>query len=117
MTTYPTGRYFWYLEQNAIIMNPSLSIEDHIMDPARLSKLALRNQAVVPSSGIIKTFRNVNTKTVGLVMSMDDAGIAPSSMVIRNGPFAKYLLDAWYDPLIRNYWNWQRDKLAASLVC
>ncbi|RPA87024.1 hypothetical protein BJ508DRAFT_320922 [Ascobolus immersus RN42] len=115
MTTYPTGKFFWYLEQNAIIMNPSLSIEEHIMDPARLSKLAMRNQAVVPSSGIIKTFRNVNTKTVGLVMSMDEAGIAPSSMVIRNGAFAKYLLDAWYDPLIRNYWNWQRDKLAASL--
>lgn len=97
-------------------MNPTLSIEDHVMAPERLNKLALKNQAVVPSSGIIKTFRNVNTKTVGCVMTMDDAGIAPSSMILRNGPFAKYLLDAWYDPLITGYWNWQRDKLAASLV-
>lgn len=88
-------------------MNPSLSIEEHIMDPRRLESLMLVDKPVVPPDSVIKTFSHLKGDRIDLVLSQDNEGLAGGSMVIRSGEWAKFFLDSWFDPLYRSY-NFQK---------
>ena len=107
MTLYPLSTYFFYLTPLALIMNPSLSIESHIMNPARLESLMQPNQPVVPPESVIKTFSNLQASNIDLVLTQDREGLSQGSFVVRRGEWAKYFLDAWFDPLYRSY-NFQK---------
>jgi mannan polymerase II complex MNN11 subunit len=104
---YPHTPYIFYLTSTALIMNPSLSIEEHIMDPRRLESLMLVDKPVVPPDSVIKTFSHLKGDRIDLVLSQDNEGLAGGSMVIRSGEWAKFFLDSWFDPLYRSY-NFQK---------
>jgi mannan polymerase II complex MNN11 subunit len=104
---YPHTPYIFYLTSTALIMNPSLSIEDHIMDPYRLESLMLVDKPVVPPDSVIKTFSHLKGDRIDFVLSQDNEGLAGGSMVIRSGEWAKFFLDSWFDPLYRSY-NFQK---------
>ncbi|TGZ79748.1 hypothetical protein EX30DRAFT_342098 [Ascodesmis nigricans] len=112
MTEYPHSDYFWYLDQNAIIMNPALSLKDHITNPTRLSELMRRDVPVVPPDSVIKTYKHVPAERINFILTQDHEGLQPGSMIIRNSEWAKYLLDAWYDPIYRFY-NFQKAEVHA----
>ncbi|KAG9953067.1 glycosyltransferase family 34 protein, partial [Aureobasidium melanogenum] len=107
MALYPHTPYIFYLTSTALIMNPSLSIEEHIMDPRRLESLMLVDKPVVPPDSVIKTFSHLKGDRIDFVLSQDNEGLAGSSMVIRSGEWAKFFLDSWFDPLYRTY-NFQK---------
>lgn len=107
LTKFPHTTYFWFLEQNALIMNPDLKVETHIMNPKRLESLLLKDQPIVPPDSVIKTFPLLKGNQVDLVLSQDKDGLAPSSLIIRRGEWAKFFLDTWFDPLYRSY-NFQK---------
>ncbi|KAI5800018.1 galactosyl transferase GMA12/MNN10 family-domain-containing protein [Geopyxis carbonaria] len=107
MTEFKYSEYFWYLDQNAIIMNPALSLEEHITNPARLNTLIRRDVPVVPPESVIKTYKHVPAERIHFILSQDHEGLQPGSMIIRAGEWSKYLLDAWYDPMFRFY-NFQK---------
>lgn len=107
MSAYPSSTYFWYLDSTALIMNPSYTIESHIMNKERLESLMIVNEPVVPPDSVIKTFDNLKGDRIDLVVTQDGEGISPSSFIIRRGEWAKYFLDAWFDPLYRSY-NFQK---------
>src|SRR5690349_18826814 len=50
MATYKHSEYFWYLDQDAIIMNPSLSLENHVL--SQLSSLMRRDVPIVPPNSV-----------------------------------------------------------------
>jgi mannan polymerase II complex MNN11 subunit len=79
LTTFPECRYVWFLDQDAYIMDPSLSLEERLLDSKKLESLMIRDYPVVP----------------------------PDSIVVRNGDWAKFFLDTWFDPLYRSY-NFQK---------
>jgi len=99
---YPHTPYIFYLTSTALIMNPSLSIEDHIMDPYRLESLMLVDKPVVPPDSVIKTFSHLKGDRIDFVLSQDNEGLAGGSMIIRSGEWAKFFLDSWFDPLYRS---------------
>ncbi|CAO2650853.1 Nn.00g091500.m01.CDS01 [Neocucurbitaria sp. VM-36] len=107
MTLHPGSTFFWYIDATALIMTPSLAIHTHILTPSRLQSLMITNAPVVPPDSVIKTFGNLKGDRIDLVVTQDKDGLAPSSFVIRNGEWAKYFLDAWFDPIYRSY-NFQK---------
>ncbi|KAI9681372.1 MAG: hypothetical protein M1817_002655 [Caeruleum heppii] len=107
MTLNPFTTYFFHLDQNALIMNPSLSINDHIMSRTRLESLMRKDLPVVPPDSVIKTFSHLRGDHVDLVLTQDGDGLPQGSLIIRQGDWATYFLDSWFDPLYRKY-NFQK---------
>ncbi|TKA69873.1 hypothetical protein B0A49_05552 [Cryomyces minteri] len=107
MTLYPHSAFFFYLSQNALIMNPSLSLERHVLGPARLESLMIVDKPVVPPDSVIKTFSHLKGDRINLVITQDGEGLSQESFILRRGNWAKYFLDSWFDPLYRSY-NFQK---------
>lgn len=111
-TKYPDASYVWFLDQNALIMDPKVSIHRDIMARDNLNKVMIRNQPVVLPDSIIKTWRQLSPDQVDLVLTQDKGGMSHESMVLRNGEWAEFFLDTWYDPLIKSY-NFKKAELHA----
>lgn len=107
MTLYPHTPYLFYLSPTAVIMAPELSLESHLMSPSRLESIMLSDKSVVPPDSVIKTFSHVRGSNVDFVLTQDSKGLSQHSMVLRTGEWAKFFLDAWFDPLYRSY-NFQK---------
>ncbi|KAF9738070.1 hypothetical protein PMIN06_002910 [Paraphaeosphaeria minitans] len=107
MTLYPGSTFFWYLDSAALIMNPSIDLESHILKPSRLEELMITNEPVVPPDSVIKTFGNLKGDRIDFIVTQDKEGLVPTSIIVRNGDWAKYFLDAWFDPIYRSY-NFQK---------
>jgi len=107
MTKNPYSTYFFYLDHRALIMNPVLNLEQHIMSKPRLESLMLLDKSVVPPDSIIKTFTDRNADHIDFVVTQDGDGLSTASFIVRRGEWAKFFLDAWFDALYRSY-NFQK---------
>jgi hypothetical protein len=107
MAKFPECYYFWYLDQDSFVMNPQLTIEDHVMKSSRLEKLMIKDQPVVPPDSIIKTFTHLKGQNVDFVVTQDKEGLSVGSFVLRNGDWAKFFVETWFDPIYRSY-NFQK---------
>ncbi|KAF1836870.1 alpha-1,6-mannosyltransferas-like protein subunit [Decorospora gaudefroyi] len=104
---YPGCTFIWYLDATALIMNPSIPLHTSVLAPPKLESLMISNAPVVPPDSVIKTFSNLKGDRIDFIVTQDKDGLAPSSFVIRNGEWAKFFLDAWFDPIYRSY-NFQK---------
>ncbi|KAI9697289.1 MAG: hypothetical protein M1836_004853 [Candelina mexicana] len=104
---YPQSPYFFFLDQQGLIANPSLPIKGHIMTRPRVESLMLKDVPVVPPDSVIKTFSHLKGDQVDLVLTQDKEGLGPGSFIIKQGDWAKFFLDSWFDPLYRSY-NFQK---------
>lgn len=107
MTKFPDCRYLWYLEQDSFIMSPKFKIEEEVMGTKKLEELMIKDRPVVPPDSIIKTFSHLKGDDVDFVLTQDKEGMSAGSFILRNGEWAKFFLDTWFDPLYRSY-NFQR---------
>ncbi|KAK0635011.1 galactosyl transferase GMA12/MNN10 family-domain-containing protein [Bombardia bombarda] len=107
LAKFPDAGYLWYLDQNSFVMNPLLRIEEHVMKPARLEELMIKDRPVVPPDSIIKTFGHLKGQDVDFVLTQDKDGLSTGSFVLRNGDWAKFLMETWFDPIYRSY-NFQK---------
>ncbi|KAF2107245.1 alpha-1,6-mannosyltransferas-like protein subunit [Lophiotrema nucula] len=107
MTLNPTSQWFWYLDTTALIVNPSIALQSHALNPSKLEKLMIVNEPVVPPDSVIKTFGNLKGDRIDVIVTQDKDGLCQSSFVLRQGEWAKYFLDAWFDPIYRSY-NFQK---------
>ncbi|KAK9473739.1 galactosyl transferase GMA12/MNN10 family-domain-containing protein [Dipodascopsis tothii] len=103
MAKYPGADVFWYLDQTALIMNPNIDLVSDIVEPKKLNGLMLRDVPVVPPDSVIRTYRHVPADRMRFIISQDHEGFQPTSFVLRNGLYANYVLDAWFDKLYRSY--------------
>ena len=65
------------------------------------------DKPVVPPDSVIKTFSHLRGERVDFILTQDKEGLAGGSFMVRTGEWAKYFLDAWFDPLYRSY-NFQK---------
>jgi mannan polymerase II complex MNN11 subunit len=107
ITKYPNTNLIWYLDQNAYIMDGTKSIEEHVADTKRLESLMMKDYPVVPPDSIIKTFSHLRGTETDLIVTQDRQGLVADSLILRNGDWAKFFLETWFDPLYRSY-NFQR---------
>lgn len=103
MASHPYSEYLFHLDANAIIMNPNKALESLVLDGDRLEALMLKDTPVVPPDSIIKTFSHLKPNDIDLIISADGEDLSPGSFVLRQGDFARFLLDLWFDPLYREY--------------
>ncbi|KAG8419391.1 Glycosyltransferase 34 protein [Metarhizium acridum] len=95
------------LDQDAYIMDPTKSLEDQVTRPSKLESLMIKDYPVVPPDSIIKTFSHLRGESIDLIVTQDKEGLVHKSVVIRNGEFAKFFVETWFDPLYRAY-NFQK---------
>ncbi|KAK5120279.1 hypothetical protein LTR85_006485 [Meristemomyces frigidus] len=107
MTKWPHTPWLFYLTGTALIMNPAQSLQDMVLEPRKLESLMITDKPVVPPDSVIKTFSHLRGERVDFVLTQDREGLAGGSLLIRTGDWAKFFLDAWYDPLYRSY-NFQK---------
>lgn len=107
MTLYPHTTWLFYLTSTALIMNPTRSLHEMILEPQKLQSLMIVDKPVVPPDSVIKTFSHLKGDRVDFVLTQDREGLAGGAMLIRSGEWAKFFLDAWFDPLYRSY-NFQK---------
>lgn len=107
LAEYPDAKYFWYLDQHSFIMKPDLDIDQRIMSSPKLEKNMIRDLPVVPPDSIIKTFTHLEGDDVEFVVTQDKDGLSAGSFIVRNGEWAEFFLDTWFDPLYRSY-NFQK---------
>lgn len=105
LTKFPHSTWFWFLEQNSLIMNPAMTVESSILD--KVEGLMLKNHPVVPPDSVIKTFPHLKSHQVDLIVTQDNTGLAQGSFILRRGEWSKFFLDTWFDPLYRSY-NFQK---------
>ena len=107
MSLYPHTPWLFHLSPSALIMRPQYSLEEQVTSPKQLESLMQVDVPVVPPDSVIHTFSHLRGENIDFVISQDSVGLGPSSMLIRTGEWARYFLDAWYDPLYRSY-NFQK---------
>lgn len=107
MSLFPHTRFLFHLDHSALIMQPSLPLSKHILSAERIASLQLPDKPVVPPDSVIKTSPQRRFDQVDFILSQDHQGLAQTSFLLRTGEWAKFFLDAWYDPLYRSY-NFQR---------
>ena len=88
-------------------MKPEESLESKLLDPRKLETLLLADKPVVPPDSVIKTFPHLRGERVDFILTQDREGLATDSFFVRTGEWAKFFLDAWFDPLYRSY-NFQK---------
>lgn len=109
LTEHLSSTFFWFLSADAFITNPTLSLEAHVLQP--LESLMQKDIPVVPPDSVIHTFSHLKPSRTHLIMSQDIDNLAHTSFILRSTPFspetpdnwAQYFLDAWFDPLYREY--------------
>ncbi|RFU31958.1 hypothetical protein B7463_g4385, partial [Scytalidium lignicola] len=84
-----------------------MNIESHVVNPKRLESLMVRDAPIVPPDSVIKTFSHLKGDRIDFILTQDFEGLSPTSFIVRSGEWAKFFLDAWFDPLYRSY-NFQR---------
>ncbi|OAA44255.1 alpha-1,2-galactosyltransferase-like protein [Metarhizium rileyi] len=107
LSKYPDCKFIWYLDQDAYIMDPTKSLDDQVTSPRKLESLMIKDYPVVPPDSIIKTFSHLRGENIDFIVTQDKEGLVHKSVVIRNGEFAKFFIETWFDPLYRSY-NFQK---------
>ena len=107
MTLHPHTPWIFYLSSTALIMDPHEPLSTKILEPRKLESLMIVDTPVVPPDSVIKTFSHLRGERVDVILTQDREGLAGGSMLVRTGEWAKFFLDAWYDPLYRSY-NFQK---------
>jgi mannan polymerase II complex MNN11 subunit len=103
LAKHPHSAYVFNLSPHSLIMNPTKSLKSHLLDKGRLEELMMKDVPIVPPDSIIKTFTHLKEKDVDLIITQDMEDLNPASFVLKNGEFARFFLDMWFDPLYRIY--------------
>jgi mannan polymerase II complex MNN11 subunit len=107
LTRFPHSAHFFSLSPHALIMSPSISLQNHVLKPAKLESLMRKDVPVVPPDSVIHTFSHLKGDKIDLIMTQDAENLSHKSFILRRGEWAKFFLDTWFNPLYRAY-NFQK---------
>jgi mannan polymerase II complex MNN11 subunit len=107
LTLFPDSKFFWYLDPDGFIMNPEITVEEHLMATATIEANMIRDYPVVPPDSIIRTFTHLQGQDVDFMITQDNVGLSIGSYLLRNSEWSRYFLETWFDPIYRSY-NFQK---------
>lgn len=106
---YPEAKWAWWLDVDALIMNPEIDLASHLLAPnamfSRLKKgedFFLRGNPQ-DTSAIFKTPRTPDTSKINLIITGDANGINAGSIFFRRCEWTDMFLDLWLDPVYIEY--------------
>lgn len=107
---YPKAEWFWWLDLNTFIMEPSYSLQRHIFDD--LASNTYRDINVYNPLNISHPFTNEHldpesrsavgdgkTESINLIVPQDCGGFNLGSFFVRRSAWTDRLLDIWWDPV------------------
>ncbi|EEB07874.1 alpha-1,2-galactosyltransferase [Schizosaccharomyces japonicus yFS275] len=109
MKDFPRAEWFWWLDLTTYIMEPSKSIEKHVID--RLDKIGTRN-LTEPGAHNPLNYEPIPhedfTGDVNMVLTQDCNGFSLGSFFIRRSEWTTRLLDVLWDPVVygKMHQNW-----------
>ena len=103
MFAFPDAKWFWYLDQNALIMNKKIDLIDYLLRPEALDSTILREQPIVLLDLRIKTSKKAKAESLALLLTQSDSKIESYSFLVKNGFLGKGLLESWSSPLYLSY--------------
>lgn len=114
---FPELRYFWYLDQDSLIMNQDIDIITYMLTPDLLDPIIIKEQPIIPPNGLIKTYKTTTSDDVSLILTQSENKIETSSFILINDIYGKSLLEFWSNPLFRQYSNFPlKDESAISHI-
>lgn len=105
MFAFPEAEWFWYLDEDALIMNEKVNLEEYLLDKEVLRRAILREQPVIPPNGLIKTYKNLQPENVKLIFTQLDSKIETNSFLVKNDEIGGAIIEIWHDRLFLNYNN------------
>lgn len=120
MRKYPKAEWFWWLDLNTFVMEPSYSLQDHIFNELEnniyrdineynplnithpISEVYLDDVSQSPTG-------DGTAESVNLVLSQDCSGFNLGSFFIRKSEWTDRLLDVWWDPVAyeQKHMDWE----------
>ncbi|EXJ67369.1 mannan polymerase II complex MNN10 subunit [Cladophialophora psammophila CBS 110553] len=120
MARYPKAEWFWWLDLNTFIMEPSKSLQSHIFN--NLDRNVYRDINVYNPLDIVHppvtefldpvarspTGDNL-TSSIDIIIPQDCDGFNLGSFFVRRSPFTDRLLDLWWDPVLyeQKHMEWE----------
>ena len=125
---FPNAEWFWWLDDDAILMNAHVEMFDHILGPDALEsrllsgtqyRYLLSSQEMANKCGRHRTLANYTRRTdeVHLVISMDGAGFNCGSFAIRNNEWSKDFVNAWLDEQLVELYHRYDQTILVHLLC
>lgn len=108
MYAFPKATYFWYLDQDAMIMRYDIDLVKYLLDPAVLDPIMLRDQPLIPPNGVIHTYKNTKAENVDLIITQTGQDLNSGSFILKNSFTGKALLEFWNDPIFKSYHNFPK---------
>lgn len=110
MHKYPDAEWFWWLDLNTYVMEPSYSLQDHLFnslqknvyrDINEYNPLNITHPMSEPflDTDSVSVVGDGNINSVNLVLSQDCSGFNLGSFFVRRSAWAERLLDIWWDPV------------------
>jgi len=110
MRKYPNAEWFWWLDLNTYVMEPSYSLQDHLFnnlqnqvyrDINEYNPLNITHPLTYPylDKSASSAVGDGNINSVNLVLSQDCAGFNLGSFFMRRSAWTERLLDIWWDPV------------------
>lgn len=103
MFAFPHAKWFWYLDEDGLIMDMTVNIQKKLLNSEVLNSQMLRDQPLIPKTGLIKTYKSIKAENTQLILTQSDKKIETTSFVVRNGPVGKAVTEVWSNELYLNY--------------
>ncbi|EEH21491.2 hypothetical protein PABG_03707 [Paracoccidioides brasiliensis Pb03] len=111
MRRYPRAEWFWWLDLHTYIMEPSFSVQSHILNNLEskiyrdinfFNPLNITHPPPVPYLDPISLSPTGDGKSssVNMVISQDCTGFNLGSFMVRRSAWTERLLDIWWDPVL-----------------
>ncbi|KAM5434877.1 alpha-1,6-mannosyltransferase [Microsporum canis] len=117
---YPKAEWFWWLDLNTLIMEPSYSVEHHILnnlekktyrDINKYNPLNITHPPSLPYLDPISLSPEGDKKpsSINMIVPQDCAGFNLGSFMIRRSTWTDRLLDIWWDPVLyeQKHMEWE----------
>ncbi|CAF9922676.1 MAG: hypothetical protein GOMPHAMPRED_002641 [Gomphillus americanus] len=120
MRKYPKAEWFWWLDLNTFIMEPSISLQSQVFN--ELNKNVYRdinqynplNITHPPTSEFLDPISRSpsgdnKTSSIDLIVPQDCAGFNLGSFLLRRSAWTDRLLDIWWDPVLyeQKHMEWE----------
>ncbi|KIW38424.1 uncharacterized protein PV06_09388 [Exophiala oligosperma] len=120
MARYPQAEWFWWLDLNTFIMEPSKSLQSHIFRDLQNNvyrDINVYNPLNITHPPVTRFLDPISrsptgdnlTSSIDIIIPQDCSGFNLGSFFIRRSPFTDRLLDMWWDPVLyeQKHMEWE----------
>lgn len=105
MFAFPEAEWFWYLDQDGMIMNYRVNLLTLLLDKKSMETNIIKERPIIPPDGLIKTYKNLQPENVRLVLTQSESLLVTNSFLVKNDIMGRAIVDFWGDKLNLNYNN------------